>query len=153
MGSNLLAIGANVFWLYAGGANQFHSYMKRISILNSKYPSKRIIYTINPNDGKYMRDDDEILDSLGLYQGIFKYIPIFPLYTINCEMFDYLNPTPIVNFRTMLPIKRKNKEYLVEVRVKLAIDILEEDSYIILINKFKDKCEEFILTIDPTKLC
>ena len=48
--------------------------------------SKRIVYTINPNDGKYMRDDDEITDSLGLYQGIFKYVPIFPLYTINCDL-------------------------------------------------------------------
>ena len=36
--------------------------------------SKRIVYTINPNDGKYMSDDDEIINSSSLYPGKYKFI-------------------------------------------------------------------------------
>lgn len=115
--------------------------------------SKRIVYTINPNDGKYMRDDDEIIDSSSLYPGKYKFIPIFPLYTMKCEIFDYFDQVPKVSFRTMLPIKRWFKHYLVEVRIDYTVNILEKNSYIILIDRFNLQCDELISTINPTKLC
>ena len=102
------------------------------------------VFSINPNSGKYFVDDNRhLFKGSTLYQGTYNYTPIFPLYTFSSSgRFNYLSQNNIIEFHTMLPVSRLLKKYLVEVRLRVNINLYDKDSLNKAISKFIEFCEE-----------
>lgn len=101
------------------------------------------VFSIDPNSGEYFEDKSYYADINSLaYQGTYNYTPIYPLYTFTTNSrYNYFNPESIIEFYTMLPIKKLFQNYLVEVRYRAIISPVVKDSLDIIIIKFKEFCE------------
>lgn len=98
--------------------------------------------SIDPNSGKYFADRSDISFSDIMYQGMYNYTPVYPRYTFcNSGRFNYMNQNNVIEFITMLPIKRLLNNYFVEVRFRFLINSREEKSLNIAIDEFIKFCE------------
>lgn len=100
------------------------------------------VYSINPNTNKYFIDNSEVVLSNGLYQGTYRWTPIYPLYTFSTNSrYDYNNTQPEIEITTMLPINSLFNNYLVEVKFIYRIEVFNTNSINDVITKFTYDCE------------
>ena len=112
------------------------------------------IYCINPNSGKYFKDTDRFVsnDSM-LHFGTYNHTPIYPLYTFQTSnRFSSINHECIIEYYTMIPIKKFFSTYLVEVKFKYILNIFDKDSQIKSYYEFDKFCKNSIKTININKL-
>lgn len=112
------------------------------------------VFSINPNTGKYFEDNTRLckMDSL-VYNGNYKATPVYPLYTLATNgRYDYTNPTPLIEFNTMLPIKKLFGNYFVEVSFRHTIDPLQKTSFEVALEAFRKFCQTKIKNIDIKNL-
>jgi len=110
------------------------------------------VLSIHPIYRKYFIDKSE-LDFLSLtYQGIYNYTPVYPRYTFFSNRFNYMTQQNVIEFITMLPIKRLLSEYFVEVRIEMIVDVRNENSLNVLIERFNEFCIKRIEDMDIDEL-
>lgn len=101
------------------------------------------VFSINPNSNKYFEDNcDHVTNTSTMHQGVYNYTPIYPLYTFSTSgRFNYEYDSPVIEFYTMLPIKRLFGNFLVEIRFRFIISAREENSLNNAIDEFNKFCE------------
>lgn len=101
------------------------------------------VFSIHPDSGTYFKDVSDCVSVTDkVYCGYYNQTPIYPLYTFSINgRFNYESQTPKIEFYTMLPIERRNMDYLVEIRQVFIINIYEKDSFNNYINEFNKFCE------------
>lgn len=102
------------------------------------------VFSINPNTNKYFEDkSDYVSIHDNMYQGQWSYTPIYPLYTFaSSGRLNYMNENDtVIEFYTMLPVKRLFRHYLVEIRFKFVINPRILNSLNIAIDEFNKFCE------------
>lgn len=92
------------------------------------------VFTINPNTGKYFEDKES--NNNVLYEGIYKVLLIFPLYTFTSTI-DIRNNTQKMIFSTLVEINN----YLVEVNCEYYHNLFQLFDFNKVYNVFLTHCK------------
>ena len=112
------------------------------------------VFSLTQNTEEYFEDTTEYLSKdTKIYLGSYSETPIFPLYTFSTNgRYNYTSQNIVIEFITMLPIHKLLENYLIEIRYRLFLNIVERDSILTAINSFNKYCKNCKNTIDVKSL-
>lgn len=112
------------------------------------------VFSINPNSNTYFKDSPDYVNiSDTMYQGTYNYTPVYPLYTFTTKgRFNYRSYENVIEFYTMLPVKRLLSNFFVEIRFRWIINPRAKNSLNVAIDEFNKFCEMNKKELNVSKL-